>query len=1396
MASIDDRIVNMQFNNAQFQQGISETNASLEQLQNNLKLNGAGAGFDAAQAAANRFSLANIEQSLANVASKFSIFGVSAFTIIQELTKNVLGFGAQIGNALVEPIFQGGERRALALQKAEFQFRGLGLDVEATMEVAKQSVLDTAFSLDQAATAASILGTSGVTVGHGLEGALRGIAGVAAQTGSSYSEIADIFSNVSGQTRLMGDDLLRLSSRGVNAAAILATQMGKSEATVRDMVSEGKISFQEFSDAMGNAFGDNAKKANELFTGALANMNSALSRLGGKFEGPKLLNLRDIFNAMSPLINDVSTALDPLINAFNEIQNSTAATVVEAISKLLGPGLVISIQNIVQAILSIGKAISGGFGEIFPSDTAAQLTAVSNFLQDFTAALIPGTKAAAELQRTFAGVFAVFSILGQIIGTVIKTFFDLIGVAAPAGGTFLEITAKIGDFLVKVDAFLKKGQYIQTFFSTLGGFIAVPIAILREFFGIIGDGIENLNLFNGAGKGLEDFADDVASRFKGLAELGNFFNTVWTGVLDIAQAVWGFLKPIFVGIGQVIGDSISNLKEGLAGLSFDDTIKVMNTGIFGAFLLVVRGFFGHLGGVISGNGVAFVTQFKIIMGSITSNLKALELNTNVKTLTQIAIAVALLAASAIALSLVDPARLGLALGAIAGLMTSLIGAFTLFGKVGGTMGIFESAALSTALIGIATSILILSAAVAILGAMPLANLVQGVVAITVLLGVLSGTMLLLGKSAPQVLAGAAAIAILVPPLVLLSGVIAILGVLPLPNLVQGVGAVIVVLVALTGVMLLLGKSAPQVLLGAAAIALIAPALALLTGAVAALGALPFLNVLQGVGALVVMLAAISGAILLLGLSGPAALLGAVAISAVTLSMVPLIGAIALLGAIPFDNLLRGMIAFGAALVILTGVVLLLGFTGPVAVLGAAALVAVAVAISVLAPALRLLSTISWDEFGKLMATLSAGLSILAVMGILLIPASVGFLLLGTAILLIGTGIGAAAAGIGLLVVGLGALVAIGTGVFGILGFAIDALIQKLPALGTGIGQAIVAMAVVIGQSAPQLIEAFVQLLLAMLDAIGQVVPEIIVTATDIIVTLVDALVILIPLLVDAGLQIVAGILEGIANNIGEITTQASNIMINFLNALAEKLPDIITAAGNVVLSFINGISSYIKNNAADFVTAGSRLFRAIVNGVALAIEQGGSDLRYAGQRIGNALFRGAMNAIGAHSPSRRFRDEFMGAVFSGIELGNTQNIDRAGAAGSDIGEALGSNALTSMQSTLTGLGDAFASSDFDINPTITPVIDMTNINNASKQLPGLLQAPSLSLGTTNGVATSVSLQEQARNAQIVFDMSKMPLSGNSDVTFIQNNTSPKALSEIELYRQTSNLISAAKGGSE
>jgi hypothetical protein len=337
------------------------------------------------------------------------------------------------------------------------------------------------------------------------------------------------------------------------------------------------------------------------------------------------------------------------------------------------------------------------------------------------------------------------------------------------------------------------------------------------------------------------------------------------------------------------------------------------------------------------------------------------------------------------------------------------------------------------------------------------------------------------------------------------------------------------------------------------------------------------------------------------------------------------------------------------------------------------------------------------------------------------------------------------------------------------------------------------MAVTVGENAPKLITAFVQLLLAMLAAIDQVVPELINTAVTIIVTLVNALVILIPLLVDAGLKIITGILKGIADNIGGITTQAIDIIVNFINALANNIGKIIDAGANLVVKFLKGLADGITNNSAEFTRQGSRLFRAIVDAVSNAIAQGGSDLRYAGQRIGNALLQGARNALGIKSPSRKFRDEVMPMVFAGIEEGNDKNIGRAHDAGSEIGDAVGDSAMTTMQKSLSQLSDVLDLTDIGTSPTIRPILDLSDIRSKASQVSGLLQPPTLSMGTSNDVARSVSLQEQAHNAQLILDASKADGSSKGDITYIQNNTSPKALSTVELYRQTRNQLSTLKG---
>lgn len=1389
MSSIDDRVVNMQFNNASFQKGIGQTTDSINELNQSLKLENATDGIGAVQSAANRFSLSNIESQLSNISSHFSVFGVAAFTVIQDLTNKAIDLGAQIGAALVDPIVDGGEKRALALQQAKFQFQGLGLDIDATMASAKAAVLGTAFSLDQAATAAAVFGSSGVTAGHGLEGALRAIAGVAAQSGASFGDIAQIFEKINGNQRVMSEDLLSLSARGINAAAILAKSLGTTEAKVRDMVSHGKISFQQFSDAMNAAFGANAAKANELFTGALSNMNAALARLGADVQDQKLTSLRDIFNSLSPLIDAVHLALGPLITDINNVQKAGSGKFVLA-TKLLGPGITLSIQNIVTAIEKIGKAIGAGFGEIFPDNTVPTLTSISIFLQKITEALIPSDKAAGELKRTFAGLFAIFDIVGQVLGAILDAFFKLVGVTTEGSGGILTFTAKVGDLLVKFDEWLKKGDKIKNFFDGIANFIAAPIALIKTFFGIIGDGINTLTHLNS--KGFDDFADDVKKRFSGLVDLGNQFGAFWEGVGNVLKAIWNFLGPIFKAIGDGIATAFGFIKNALDGISFDDQIKALNTGIFATIILTMRGFFLGLLGVIKGGGLPFAVQIKTIFGSLRTNLKALEMNTNAKTLKEIAISVALLAASAVALSLVDSVKLTIALVAIGGLIKGLLVAFSAFSKISGTKGLLDTIALSLALQGIATAILILTGAIAILGALPLDNLIQGVIALAVVLRIFVIALESIGKLGPQVLAGAGAIAIIAPAIAVLAGAIAIFGALPLANLVQGTVAFAVVLTALVAALTIMNKNLNPVALiaGAGAIVLISGSIAVLTGAIAALGALPIDNLDQGLIAFVIIMATLLIALGALALIGPEVILGAAAIAIIAFSLIPLIGAIALIGALSWEDLAKGVLGLAAVLVILVAAVLVLGAAAEITLIGAAALVAIAFAIGILAPALKLLSSISWEAMGRLFTVLSAGLGILVVMGILLIPASVGFLLFGVAMLLIGVGVGLAAAGIASLALSIVALVAVGAGGILLIGSAITLVIQMLPQIGAAIGAALVAMAVVIGANAPQLINAFVQLILALLGAINQTVPAIINTAVILITTLVNALVVLIPLLVDAGLKILVGILNGIASNIGGIVTAASNIIINFLNALAAKLPDIIAAGGNLVLSFINGIGDYVKNNSQKFVTAGTKLFNAIVDGIAQAITAGGANIRAAGAKIGTALIKGAQNALGINSPSKVFRDFIMGSVFEGIDDGN--DTDRAAAAGDSIGTSITSSAIKAVKNSVAGINDA-VNTNIDASPTIKPVLDLTGIQSGAKSLNGLLTSnPALSLATSNDVATSVSLQEQEKNAKLSIEADDTSTKSPS-VQFIQNNNSPKSLSVTEIYRQTNNQLSVLKG---
>ena len=233
-----------------------------------------------------------------------------------------VGLGAigTIAGGITALAAKGGFQRALAIENAQAKLKGLGHDSKSIAEImnnALASVKGTAFGLGDAATVAATLSAAGIKSGDQMTNVLKTVADTAQISGRSLTDIGTIFSSVAARGKLQGDDMLQLMSSGVPVLQLLAKHLGKTSEEVSDMVSKGKIDFQTFADSMQEGLGGAALAAGDTFSGALANVKAALSRLG---EGPGKLaleSLRKTFNAAIPAVDALSSQLTPFVEQLN-----------------------------------------------------------------------------------------------------------------------------------------------------------------------------------------------------------------------------------------------------------------------------------------------------------------------------------------------------------------------------------------------------------------------------------------------------------------------------------------------------------------------------------------------------------------------------------------------------------------------------------------------------------------------------------------------------------------------------------------------------------------------------------------------------------------------------------------------------------------------------------------------------------------------------------------------------------------------------------------------------------------------------------------------------------------------------------------------------------------------
>lgn len=340
---VDKRIVEMEFRNSEFEKNASKTLSTLEALKAKLNDNFSTNGPEQLNAAIKAVDVSPISKGIDAIQVQFNALQIAGKRVIENIVDAAMNGIANVKNKLtgvVNQIKVGGANRAQNIEQAKFMLEGFGIEWAQIEQDISYGVQDTAYGLDAAAKVASQLVASNVSLGDDMKQALLGISGVAAMTNSTYEDIGRIYTQVAGQGRLMGQQLLQLSGRGLNAAAELSKALNVTEAEVRDMVSKGKIDFNTFSKAMNDAFGQHAKDANKTFNGALLNTKAALSRLGADIQTQKFESFRLILLEVTTKLKDLKKALKPVEDSIISMMDAVGKLVTAFIKSVDIKGMV------------------------------------------------------------------------------------------------------------------------------------------------------------------------------------------------------------------------------------------------------------------------------------------------------------------------------------------------------------------------------------------------------------------------------------------------------------------------------------------------------------------------------------------------------------------------------------------------------------------------------------------------------------------------------------------------------------------------------------------------------------------------------------------------------------------------------------------------------------------------------------------------------------------------------------------------------------------------------------------------------------------------------------------------------------------------------------------------
>lgn len=1258
-----------------------------------------------------------------------------------------------------------------------------------------------------------------------------------------YGEFSDVLNTVSDKTGVTATDLLAYLDEYENGQLDLY----KVQREVADYIDDNEI---PSIDALAEAFrtlsddqldlGKRAFKASQeynSFTDAINATKDAVSTgwmTTFEYIFGDYMEAKKVWTAIGGELYNIFAAGAERRNAIMEIWHNEDGR----------DAFLESFRNIFDAFMSLIEPVKRAFNDIFNLGSvrtaAEKIITLTKRFRDFTSRLSLTEETIEKLRKIFKTFFETVSIAGKAaFNGVISFFKEAKRLATPVinaierifpvdkvssfSNFIKEIIIRFGNFLNSIRLSDKALSGLENVLASILGFVRnifvqANSGVFSKIIGFIGKviklGSRLVNVF------FESFSEGFDGNTL-LTAISNVFHEIG----DTAGNIWDIVSRVFVGIFSFIG----KIREAFASLgSIGEVIKK----VFGFLKTVIDGItqglseaFGdrNLGSTIikiaaaigilikaffSGRDLVWLIQkitapFKMLFGtiadvfySLSTYLESMKFEKWANVFKSFGLSMLMLAGALWILSAINLDRLGLSFGYLITTMFALITAIGLLNKYGGKGR--KAALLGAGLLELASAVLVLSLALALLSACDPDQLAGalGILVVTLfalvaaaallskyakggrlaLIGfafmelatalfILSAALLMLSFVKPDRLADAleilaGALIALIVAAVLLSqyakgGTLALVG-LGLMELAAGLfvlaaaltlmsvadpdklaSSLLILGLALAGIAIITKIMGPQMALIGLGLIFVATAVAILAAALMAL-------TLVDVNALTESLIIIAGALIILAVA--MAVMQTVALGVVALIAVGLAMALASVGILLFAfamQMLEGLdlasIADGMALAGLALVILALGLAAmTVGLLGAVALVAAAGGLILMATALNLLTGINLPEMADGITLLGLSLIALGLGGVALLAAVPGMILGSIAITLFG--------------------------------LALYPFTMGMHQLETIDWMTILKYLAILGGTA-----AILALLTPVLGPLAVAV-----TAFGIACAVAGA-----------GIYLAGEGMEKIANSLNAIPNLAKDSLLSIVEIMKFAVDDIktngelaVTELNTAATNMINTINqngsnivkafSIIKDNSlqlvADSISSFEILAGNIDAGIANGIYNRLNDPIEAMHWLAYSMQTQFQNDFQMHSPSKLMED-----LTAYIPLGAKAGLENTGTVAEDAMSDLGSKMLSAIYPSLEVLS-MLLNEEYDFSPTITPIVDMSNVDSSAAAMRSMLNSTDMSAsintqGIDSMIANAGRITEQMNN-----------LTGGQSVgdSFVINVYSQPGMDENEL----------------